>query len=102
MDNGIKYALQSAVLHRSICKIKISTEPDARHVHPYGLCVSKDGIYQLICWQEDGHSSSGKLPSFRTIPLEEVVSLEITTEKFTENDTFNPAHKMYNQWEFHI
>ncbi|MFN0203067.1 MAG: WYL domain-containing protein, partial [Bacteroidia bacterium] len=102
MNKAIRYALASAVLHHSVCKVKISTEPQTRNIHPYGLCVNKDGDFHLVCWQEGGHSASGELPNFRTIPMEEVESLEITTETFDVSEHFYPDHKMYHSWEFHV
>ncbi|MFN0201102.1 MAG: WYL domain-containing protein [Bacteroidia bacterium] len=102
MNKAIRYALTSAVLHRSVCRIKISTEPHTRYIHPYGLCLNKDGDYHLVTWQGEGYSSSGKLPNFRTLPMSEVESLEITTTTFDISENFHPDNKMYHNWEFHV
>ena len=102
MNIAIKQALQSAVNHKAVCQVRLKKESNTRHLHPYGLLVNPSGKHMLICWQDGGHSQSGKLPNFRTLPIEDVSALEITDQNFASSEKFNPAHKMYKGWEFHL
>ncbi|MBX7242320.1 MAG: WYL domain-containing protein [Bacteroidia bacterium] len=102
MNIAIKQALQSAVSHKAVCQVKLKKEPGSRHLHPYGLLKNPGGKHMLICWQDSGHSKSGKMPNFRTLPVDEVAALEITDQNFDFSEKFNPSHKMYKGWEFHL
>ncbi len=102
MKAVMKNVLQAAVTHQAVCSVKLRHEPSTRRLHPYGLLQNPGGKHMLICWQEEGHSASQKLPNFRTLPIDEVSSLEITTDSFEIHQKFNPTSKMYKGWEFHL
>lgn len=102
LNKAIKNALKAAVEHQAVCQVKIKSEGKTRNVHPYGLLQNAKGKYILVCWQEAGHSQSGKLPNFRNLPIDDVASLEITDGEFATAQQFNPTHKMYKNWEFKL
>ncbi len=70
----------NAILNRHVLKFTYHGHPRVVQPHAYGL--SRKGKEVIRCYQTGGNSRSGRVPPWRLIRLDQIVSLIVTEEHF--------------------
>lgn len=93
-------SLKEAIEHRkTICLIYKGTE---RIVEPYIVGLNKTKKEVLIGYQTGGLSSSGSLPAWRQFILNDIDSIEISTEVFEVHPEYNPNDNQILEFIFRV
>jgi|GEM_PF-398829 len=94
--------LYEATRRRLIVSLRLDNEPDARIVHPYGVCQTNRDKIMVICWQEAGYAGTSRLPGYRNLSLARCSTVELLDRYFLVRSDFNPADSSYQEWVFHV
>lgn len=79
MRKDPKDEIRVAILHRQL--LEFSYHGRWRKAEPHVLGISKN-VLQVLCYQTDGQSSSGRLPHWRRFDVHEIVDLRVLLEVF--------------------
>jgi hypothetical protein len=94
--------LYEAAHQRKVCQLQFKGEPEARTIHPYGICKTTNNRIIIVCLQTDGYSESKKLPSYKNLPLKNCEDVEVLDMRFIMQNNFDPDDPLYKEWVFHI
>lgn len=79
-------------------ELAVSTVAGERIIHPHCVYRSTRDKVLLECWQVSGASDSGKVPWWKNLPIEQIVSLTPTGGTFEAAEGYNPT-SMYHRTE---
>lgn len=87
--------LCGAVSAKQIVALRRQGDPSERIVEPHVVYEAKNGNILVDFYQTDGHSSSGRLPTWRQLKVEDIVSIRTLTDHFDARylEGYNPQNK---------
>ena len=87
--------IRNAIANRNLIEFSYHGYPRVAEPHVYGI---KNGKRQILVYQIGGLTSSGKVPDWRRINLEEVIGLTVS-----QNQTFATPRENkspdYDDWD---
>jgi hypothetical protein len=72
--------IRNAITNRNIIEFSYHGYQRIAEPHVYGI---HNGKRQILVYQIGGLTSSGKIPDWRRINLDEISNVKVTTEKFS-------------------
>jgi len=94
--------LFEAAKRQKVCNLEFANEPEARIVHPYGVCQTGKSKIMIVCWQESGFSGASKTPGYRNLALMKCTTVELLDRHFLIRGDFDPLDNSYVDWVFHV
>ncbi len=79
MYHNIDNIIRTAISNRNIIEFTYHGRDRIAEPHVYGVYK---GRRQLLVYQIGGHTSSGDLPDWRRINVDEILSIQITQQNF--------------------
>jgi hypothetical protein len=87
--------IRKAIADRNIIEFNYHGYPRIAEPHVYGI---HNGKKQLLVYQIGGATSSGKIPDWRRINLDEISGIKVLTEQKFPGPRLNPS-QYNNQWD---
>ncbi len=86
--------IRSSIANKNILEFSYKGHLRIAEPHIYGI---KNGKRQLLVYQIGGTTSSGRIPDWRRINLDEISSLKVTGQKFAGRRD-NPSDE-HSDWD---
>ncbi len=72
-------------------ELAVSTQAGERIVHPHAVYRSTKGNILLECWQVSGASTSGEVPGWKRLPIDQITSSRPTGGTLRVALGYNPT-----------
>ncbi len=74
--------LSNAIHNKSVCVLRAKDDKGDRIVEPHIVYEASSGNILVDFWQTDGYSSSGNLPSWKRLVIQDIVSIKTLDDHF--------------------